>query len=415
MTFVITQPCIDTRDQACVEVCPVDCIHFEESEDRMLYINPAECIDCGACQPACPVSAIFPEADVPADQAAYTPINALWFEDPAAARAQVEQLAGGGAPAPAAAAPAAAAQPAAEAAPAEAASTGEAAPAAEEAEAPAAAAAPAPAPAPAAAAAPAAAPVPAYQYHVEAAGPEETAPSGGVILPHHRLPSPLGIVTAAAAMLLYSLAWIYPGPTLFEFDAEALPFTDQVRVGVVAAALVGLSVLFLLGFVASQVREFARFGAHQVYREDPWRLKPSTWRRSEENRRFELEHVVQDLAKVRFAYPDEDHPDWRTYVNLPEPQMALEVGGEKVFPDVIVTGRGNVPMLVGQIETRETVTREQAERVWSKLETAETPLYLYVPAGLAGRAKRFAKVAGLKHVKFRTWRRQPWGMIVEEV
>ena len=85
-------------DKACVEVCPVDCIHFEEGSDKMLFIDPAECIDCGACQPACPVSAIFPEDDVPGDQASFININSLWYSDPAAARAQV----GGGAAAPAA-------------------------------------------------------------------------------------------------------------------------------------------------------------------------------------------------------------------------------------------------------------------------------------------------------------------------
>lgn len=134
MTFVITQPCIDTTDQACVEVCPVDCIHFEEGADRMLYINPLECIDCGACQPACPVQAIFPEADVPADQRPFIEINSQWYEDAAAARARVAPMqAGGGggvapaapatdggeaAPAPAAAAAAASAAPAAKAVPA---------------------------------------------------------------------------------------------------------------------------------------------------------------------------------------------------------------------------------------------------------------------------------------------------------
>lgn len=126
-------------DQSCVEVCPVDCIHFEEGADRMLYINPLECIDCGACQPACPVSAIFPEADVPADQAFFTPINAEWYEDPAAARAKVAPLQGGGeggaAPAAAPAAPAAegaeAPAPAAEAAPAAAPAAAAAAPAAQ--------------------------------------------------------------------------------------------------------------------------------------------------------------------------------------------------------------------------------------------------------------------------------------------
>jgi NAD-dependent dihydropyrimidine dehydrogenase PreA subunit len=109
MTFVITQPCIDTMDQSCVEVCPVDCIHFEEGADRMLYINPAECIDCGACQPACPVSAIFPEADVPPEQAHFTPVNSQWYEDKAAARAAVAgvEALGGGEAAPRPAAPAA--------------------------------------------------------------------------------------------------------------------------------------------------------------------------------------------------------------------------------------------------------------------------------------------------------------------
>ena len=83
-------------DRACVEVCPVDCIHFEEGSDKMLFIDPAECIDCGACQPACPVSAIFPEGDVPDDQSHFIDLNALWFSDAPAARAQVG---GGDAPA----------------------------------------------------------------------------------------------------------------------------------------------------------------------------------------------------------------------------------------------------------------------------------------------------------------------------
>lgn len=92
MTYTITSPCIDVQDQACVEVCPVDCIHFDEGDDKMLYINPDECIDCGACEPACPVTAIFAEDDVPADQAAFKEINVLWFSDKAAARAKVAAL-----------------------------------------------------------------------------------------------------------------------------------------------------------------------------------------------------------------------------------------------------------------------------------------------------------------------------------
>lgn len=89
MTYTITSPCIDVTDQSCVDVCPVDCIHFEEGIDKILYINPDECIDCGACEPACPVSAIFAEDDVPEDQQIFTEINALWYTDKDAARAKI--------------------------------------------------------------------------------------------------------------------------------------------------------------------------------------------------------------------------------------------------------------------------------------------------------------------------------------
>ncbi len=92
MTYVITEPCIDVLDRSCVEVCPVDCIHDEEGTDRKLYIDPDECIDCGACEPVCPVTAIFAEDDVPEQWVAYTEIDALWFKDAGAARDKVNEL-----------------------------------------------------------------------------------------------------------------------------------------------------------------------------------------------------------------------------------------------------------------------------------------------------------------------------------
>ena len=92
MTYTITDPCIDTRDKSCVEVCPVDCIHEEEGTDRMLYIDPDECIDCGACEPVCPVTAIFAEDDVPDSQKEYTQLNAQWYKDKDAVRARINEL-----------------------------------------------------------------------------------------------------------------------------------------------------------------------------------------------------------------------------------------------------------------------------------------------------------------------------------
>ena len=62
MTYVIAEPCVDIKDKSCIEECPVDCIY---EGDRMLYIQPDECVDCGACEPVCPVEAIYYEDDVP--------------------------------------------------------------------------------------------------------------------------------------------------------------------------------------------------------------------------------------------------------------------------------------------------------------------------------------------------------------
>ena len=78
MTYVITLPCVDLKDKACIEECPVDCIYEGE---RMLYIQPDECVDCGACEPVCPVEAIFYEDDVPGEWKDYTAANAEFFAD----------------------------------------------------------------------------------------------------------------------------------------------------------------------------------------------------------------------------------------------------------------------------------------------------------------------------------------------
>ena len=77
MTYIITEPCKDTKDRSCVDVCPVDCI-YEGPEQ--LYINPDECIDCGACEPECPVTAIFPEEDVPGNLKQYVQLNREVFQ-----------------------------------------------------------------------------------------------------------------------------------------------------------------------------------------------------------------------------------------------------------------------------------------------------------------------------------------------
>ena len=78
MTYVIAQPCVDLKDRACVDECPVDCIYEGK---RMLYIHPDECVDCGACEPVCPVEAIFYEDDTPEEWKDYYDANVHFFDD----------------------------------------------------------------------------------------------------------------------------------------------------------------------------------------------------------------------------------------------------------------------------------------------------------------------------------------------
>jgi NAD-dependent dihydropyrimidine dehydrogenase PreA subunit len=91
VTHVITEACIGSKDQSCVEVCPVDCI-YEAGE--MLVIHPDECIDCGACVPECPVEAIFPGDEVPPGSAPYVAVNAAITRGPHDVEAALRSLTG---------------------------------------------------------------------------------------------------------------------------------------------------------------------------------------------------------------------------------------------------------------------------------------------------------------------------------
>ena len=86
MAYIIAEPCINVKDTACVEVCPVDCIHPRQDEPEFdaadqLYIHPDECIDCGACEPECPVDAIFEDVDTPEEWEHFIEKNAAYFEE----------------------------------------------------------------------------------------------------------------------------------------------------------------------------------------------------------------------------------------------------------------------------------------------------------------------------------------------
>tara|TARA_B100000029_G_scaffold496044_1_gene561844 strand:- start:7380 stop:8477 length:1098 start_codon:yes stop_codon:yes gene_type:complete len=364
MTFVITSPCLGTQDRACVDACPVDCIHFEAGVDAMLYINPVDCIDCGACQPACPVSAIFPESEVSEEESRFININSLWFEDAAAARVELgtdiepvvsaEEVAGGASG-----------------------SGSEDGLVAEE--------------------------LPYQQVDVT----QMNLPSS---------PTPVLSPVSVVALLLLSLSLftmiMFPGPAVIK------PAGTTLEIGLTIILLAPVVALMTIIFIIHQWSQLGNFSAHNSRDISPWRVDVSDWRRSEDSRRADLLDIVQSIAKERFDFPNVDNPDMRTYVNLPEPQMAIEVqgGSRKILPDIVVLDRpGGRPKLIAQVESRETLTREQAKYVWSELQVKDAPLLLYVPSGLAAQAKDYARSAGVKNVQIRTWRRQPDNIRVREV
>ncbi len=92
MSYAIAAPCIDLNDQSCVEVCPVDCISSEAGVDRKSYIDPNECIDCGACVDACPNLAIFRTDQLPPGPADFAHVDRLWYQDRSAARTIVDAV-----------------------------------------------------------------------------------------------------------------------------------------------------------------------------------------------------------------------------------------------------------------------------------------------------------------------------------
>jgi hypothetical protein len=127
--------------------------------------------------------------------------------------------------------------------------------------------------------------------------------------------------------------------------------------------------------------------------------------------------TVEAIAKSRFPFPDEAHPDLETIVNIPVANMAVgQKDGKDLFPDLVVVRRpGTWLKEMAVVEMQDTVNDASAEQRWAPLAECGD-LYVYVPAGMAGEAKKLLKRHKIKAAGIRTWRFRPvWGIEVATV
>ena len=102
-----------------------------------------------------------------------------------------------------------------------------------------------------------------------------------------------------------------------------------------------------------------------------------------ENRTNQEEHdsAVQQIARIRFPFPDDEHPSWKTYINHPEQQMGIKTENGLIYPDIVVIDtEDNIVAVIGEVETEDSIDEEEAEQ-WEEYSEACETIYLYVPDG----------------------------------
>jgi hypothetical protein len=127
--------------------------------------------------------------------------------------------------------------------------------------------------------------------------------------------------------------------------------------------------------------------------------------------------TIHEIVKLKFPFPNDEHPDLETIVNEPEPRISVgNWQGRDLFPDIVVVKKpGQWLQLMAEVETADTVNDEEAEREWKPYGNVGE-LLLYVPAGYAGKAKDLCKKHGVRLAGIRTWRFRPvWGLEVVDV
>jgi len=126
--------------------------------------------------------------------------------------------------------------------------------------------------------------------------------------------------------------------------------------------------------------------------------------------------AVADVAKVRLSFPDNDRPNWKTYLNEPDQTMAVNVhNNNKIYPDILVVDKlKNQVAILGEVETEATVTSEEAEQ-WKEYSNATNTFYLYIPKGTEATAKKLIADNSITVAGLRTWQYNSNGIVITDV
>jgi hypothetical protein len=151
-----------------------------------------------------------------------------------------------------------------------------------------------------------------------------------------------------------------------------------------------------------------------------WEDVNSLLQRTERTKEETAAKAVTEIAAQRFDFPTEQHPSYRTYTNVPEVTMGVQVGDEELVPAIVVTERlkegESKLVMTAAVCGRENVNEAEARRLWAAL--ARVPnqaFYLYVPVGMGAEAKAICRRLDIRPEGVRTWRTTPRGFEINDV
>lgn len=151
-----------------------------------------------------------------------------------------------------------------------------------------------------------------------------------------------------------------------------------------------------------------------------WEEPDTLLARNERTRNEELARVVQEIAQARFNFPTQEHPSYRTHVNVPEVTMAVKVGEEEIAPDIVVidkrkTGETYVA-ITAAVANKEMVNEDEAKTRWARWAAIkDVAFYVYVPVGYGQKAKTICRNLKVRPDGYRTWRWAPSGFEINEI